>query len=53
MKKLMIALLTSLLLITGTAYAYHFDNGVNAYNKGNFFEAIKLFKQAALQSSTI
>lgn len=53
MKKLMIALLTALLLITGTAYACNFDDGVNAYNKGNFFEAIKLFKQATLQSSTI
>ena len=36
MKKLMIAFLTALLLITGTAYSNHFDDGVNAYNKGNF-----------------
>ena len=49
MKKLMTALLTAMLLITNTAYADKLHDGMIAYGKGNYKEAITLFKPLALQ----
>ena len=49
MKKLITVLLTAMLFIASSAYAGKFEDGMNAFTKGNFKQAIALFKPLALQ----
>ena len=51
MKKIMTALRIAMLLITSSAYADKFDDGMVAYGKGDYKKVLTLLKPSALQGN--
>ena len=52
MKRLKLAILTLLLSVFSTTWAGDYENGIDAYERGDYITAIKEFRRASAQGNT-